>query len=354
MTDNYYHILGLENFASQQEVKKAYRQLAKKYHPDRNPDKPHFKEKFQRVAKAYQVLADADKKAAYDQILKEQQDRSSTTAQPAYAPRRRHYTSEKTTYSPTTLMYGRIFIIGFILVVILVPLWLFYYTSIKDYEKGVTEYAQGDTYEALELFNRAIVLFGGKSVEAGIKGAEISLYDLNSRKQAQYFLNRGLKYAKKQKDLARLYFLKAKTYQAQKKYQEALKSLQKANSLNYSPDSIQLMSGLLFAFNLHRYEEASDNFDYLIRQEVHPETAWFGKAWCLQNLGFNSKAIAGYSEVIKRNKKHAAAYYYRGINEILLHDSLAACKDFKKASLIGHDKASESFKYHCSNSNAGK
>jgi len=63
---DYYDVLGVARTASDQEIKSAYRKLALKYHPDRNPGNAAAEEKFKESAEAYAVLADADKRAAYD------------------------------------------------------------------------------------------------------------------------------------------------------------------------------------------------------------------------------------------------------------------------------------------------
>ena len=63
---DYYEVLGLSKSASQQEIKKAYRKLAIKYHPDKNPDNKEAEEKFKEAAEAYEILSDEDKRARYD------------------------------------------------------------------------------------------------------------------------------------------------------------------------------------------------------------------------------------------------------------------------------------------------
>ena len=65
---DYYEVLGLQKGASEAEIKKAYRKLAKQYHPDLNPDNPEAEEKFKEINEANQVLSDPEKRAKYDQF----------------------------------------------------------------------------------------------------------------------------------------------------------------------------------------------------------------------------------------------------------------------------------------------
>ena len=64
---DYYEVLGVSRNASGADLKKAFKKLAMKYHPDRNPDDPAANEKFKEAAEAYEILSDSEKKAAYDQ-----------------------------------------------------------------------------------------------------------------------------------------------------------------------------------------------------------------------------------------------------------------------------------------------
>ena len=65
---DYYEVLGVDKNATADDIKKAYRKLAVKYHPDKNPGDKEAEEKFKEAAEAYSVLSDADKKARYDQF----------------------------------------------------------------------------------------------------------------------------------------------------------------------------------------------------------------------------------------------------------------------------------------------
>ncbi len=66
MAEDYYQILGVQRNASQAEIQKAYRGLARKYHPDMNPDDKTAKKRFQKIQAAFDVLNDAQKREMYD------------------------------------------------------------------------------------------------------------------------------------------------------------------------------------------------------------------------------------------------------------------------------------------------
>lgn len=68
MSKDFYSVLGIDKSADEKEIKKAYRRLANKYHPDKNPDDPAAEEKFKEATMAYEVLSDAQKRSAYDRM----------------------------------------------------------------------------------------------------------------------------------------------------------------------------------------------------------------------------------------------------------------------------------------------
>src|SRR6266545_7773414 len=65
---DYYKILGVDRKASEEDIRKAYRDLAKKHHPDRNPNDKQAEERFKEINEAYQVLSDTTKRTHYDRL----------------------------------------------------------------------------------------------------------------------------------------------------------------------------------------------------------------------------------------------------------------------------------------------
>jgi len=65
---DFYEVLGINRDASEDDIRKAYRKLAMKWHPDRNPDNPKAEEHFKEAKEAYEILSEPQKRAAYDQF----------------------------------------------------------------------------------------------------------------------------------------------------------------------------------------------------------------------------------------------------------------------------------------------
>lgn len=84
---NPYEVLNLQPTASKDEIRKAYRTLARKYHPDANPNNKAAEEKFKQINDAYTILSDEVKKADYDRSQRQQSQATSSTKTTAAKPR---------------------------------------------------------------------------------------------------------------------------------------------------------------------------------------------------------------------------------------------------------------------------
>src|ERR1035437_6595737 len=66
--DDFYHVLGVNRKASAEDIRKAYKRLARKHHPDLNPGDKNAEERFKRISEAYEVLSDSKKRQVYDRV----------------------------------------------------------------------------------------------------------------------------------------------------------------------------------------------------------------------------------------------------------------------------------------------
>ncbi len=100
---NYYHVLGLTESASTEEIKVAFKKMAVKYHPDKHPGKPQMEEKFKEINQAYQVLSNEYEKARYDLKLQYRKFSVSSTSNPYTYPGRKKYRGP--VYTPPRVDY---------------------------------------------------------------------------------------------------------------------------------------------------------------------------------------------------------------------------------------------------------
>ncbi len=158
---NYYHILQVSNEADAREIKQAYRQLSKRYHPDRNGGGPEFEEKFKEINEAYQVLKDPVRRWQYKQDLQRRPASSQPgfnwstpdfTARQRDARRRRqeHYRRQQEFDRPATSSgadSSGLFWSGVLVLVFLLPFFLAAENTVAEEEQPRTvRYEQMDNH----------------------------------------------------------------------------------------------------------------------------------------------------------------------------------------------------------------
>lgn len=354
MFDNYYHILGLNSNAKDEEIKRAYRELAMKYHPDKHNGDPNFEEKFKRISYAHQILIDPIKRAKFDGILayRESKNRSSfisfsSPSSPNYSKPKYNYKREKVSYTEGVKLYGKLFILGFISFVILVPIGLFYYTSIIYYQDGLEYDKKGDYISASNCYRKAISFWSGRNVEATIRYAEIYLYKNVNYQQARQYLQPALNYTKNDSSLSILHYYMGVSLMGNELFDNALSHYNAAEKYGYRKDSLEWQKGKINGFRLSNYEEGISNFEYLIAKNVYLSDAYFGKAWCLQHSDKYRESILYFDSVLYLVPEMGLASYYKGISFFNLSDTLNACRSYFTAIQKGFPQAQSAFDNLC-------
>ncbi|TAF67955.1 MAG: tetratricopeptide repeat protein [Cytophagales bacterium] len=161
--DNYYQILGLSQQANREEIKNAYRMLALRYHPDRNPDNPTAEEIFKKINEAYQVLSNENKKYYYDLGLYRTVYYANT--QTEYAYYRQQATTPQDQPTPDELVWEktkkRFNAIGISLFIAFMLFgWFFHFlmnrfTAYYHYQRAVYFYEQGLVFESLVSLSKS-------------------------------------------------------------------------------------------------------------------------------------------------------------------------------------------------------
>ncbi len=244
---NYYQIFGVSPNAGPQEIKTAYKRLALKYHPDRNPNDPQAEESFKLINEIYQTLSDEYKRTAYDYLLlyQSQQITQTTHTQAPYqqTPYQYHatYTTSTTQQSkptpPPTVSLGvkvKILLITFLgLFVVAILGFALYKFSKTNNEQNMLKTAhqyikEEKSVQAINVLNRLIET-NNLQMEAILLRAKLWI-DLQNHWQALQDLERLQSNA--QYATAEVYFLKGKTLFFLYNFEQAIKSLEQAIRLD--------------------------------------------------------------------------------------------------------------------------
>jgi tetratricopeptide (TPR) repeat protein len=256
---NYYEILGLENFAGIAEVKKAFKQLALLYHPDRNPNNKEAEEQFKLINEAHRVLSNEDSKGGYDWLLTQGHNQQTIQEEAL----RRHQEVVRREQERRAM-----------------------------YEEILRRKAEKPAFH--------------------ISNVQATLF-------AVIFVAYALLFANTITEVyARVQYLVAKDLVAEKKYKEAFEHLQKATSADHDfLKSYELMAKVCLE-NLGYYNYAIEHYSHLIDKtdQQNPQLFyWRGLAQCHQRHEKLAKkdfdyVVSVYPDSLALKEKIADHYYY--------------------------------------------
>lgn len=356
MALNYYHILEVNYDASQDDVKLAYRRLAKKYHPDVNANDTEKAEMFKLVNEAYKVLSDTDKKAAYDlRLLLGIHEEYTTTESNNYfydnrsrTFRYRYYRKrEPVTYSKQTYLSVSLFLIFVASAIWLVPITLSWYSSSYNYDKGVEYYNNGQYFAALNSLDQAIMDFGSKNSEACLLASNILLNHFGQYSFAIEYANRGLTMAKTDSEKARLLYMKGLCLKASANYYTAIEQFEEVKAFWPEYDSVYYVIGNIQAFHLDDYSLALDSYNTLLDMNPAFTEAYYARAYANFRLGNNRQAAMDVDQYFLHNGKYEDAYLLKGKIELMSGNTAEACAYFTKAAHLGVKEADKLKARYC-------
>lgn len=358
MALNYYDILEVGYDASQDDVKLAYRRLAKMYHPDVNANDTEKAEMFKLISEAYQVLSDADKKAAYDlRLLLGVHEEYTSSENNNYFYDTRSRTFRYRYYrkrEPITYSYSRqtyiavsVFLALVASAIWLVPLSLSWYSSSYNYNQGVEYYKNGQYYAALNSLDRAIIDFGSKNSEACLLASDILVHHFGQYSFAIEYTNKGLAMAKTDHERARFMYMKGLCLKASANYYTAIEQFNQAKLLWPEYDSLYYAVGNIYAFHLDDYPLALENYNELLHINTNFNDAYFERGYVHFKQSNYTQAEQDVDQYLSSEGKNGKAYLLKGELALITDNRAQACFYFKKASLMDVREADKFKERYC-------
>lgn len=349
---DYYEILGIQSTATSGQIKVAYRRLALKYHPDRNPENILAEKKFIEIALAYEILSDPIKRNRYDNGLSNDINESfeedlRTRRRPPPPHYYATYKPEKVTYSRKVYAYATATVIAIVLLAVAFPIYLLQVSSTKYYNEAISYYFAGRYYSALQNVDLSLQDFSSTNAEACALASVILVHKLKKYDYGLNYINQGLDYDPGDSLESEFHYLKGICLDKTQKPKKALAEFGQVKSFSHTYDSSLLRSAIILAFKTADLDSAEDLLSQLIiRNKDHYEAIYF-KGLIYEKRDSHTKAYEIFSNLVDKPFNPAATYYHLARAEIKLNLPDSACAHLKIASTYNLIEAQQLMKLHC-------
>lgn len=345
-------MLGVAQTASAKEIKTAFRDLAKRYHPDKNPQDPKAEEKFKGITEAYITLSDPKKKTKYDMVLK-----YGTTSDVPYSTTRRtqyyrrkyqpYRRREKEVYSRKTYLLVTLAVFGILAIALIFSLAIEKFSSNIEFDEA-QQYVKDNEYgQAINSLERSLRPLNMRKYKSYLLLSEIMVYKLDRCDEAMKYIEAGIASTDLDSQKGALSYLQGKCLKQKEQFEAARQSFQNAIDQDASLDSAYYELGELNAYIFKDYQKGLYYFDQLLSINGNYIDAVFGKGYCHQQLGQHKAAIENYSTFITAYPNEGMAYYLKSISETASGDSTQACQDLIQAKALGIVGAQFLLDRHC-------
>lgn len=353
MAGTLYDILGISSSAGSDEIKTAYKQLAKKYHPDKNPGSSWHEEQFKKINQAYQVLSDPVKRKQYDdrlayEMFQRQNPQPSYSRQEYKKPPAQQYTQRKKPVQPNEGAYSTFLVIaGFFLGVAVLGYFLYTfmnrYAAEDAYEKAQVLEKQGRHKQAFMLYTDAIG-FDKEYAEAYEKRADARIHSILDYNGAEYDYTNAIVHAKNPS--GNLYLKRASCLIKLMKYNLALIDLDSAIRKDKTLDSAVFYKAEVNYF-IENYTNAIPVYSSFLLLHPGSSEVLLKRGFCYYKTEKYQQALQDFDTIIKTKPEEAETFYYRGFTHFALNDSTRGCTDLNYALVFGFPDAEAAQKKYC-------
>jgi curved DNA-binding protein CbpA len=366
---NFYQILGISNTASEEEIKIAYRNLAKKYHPDKNGSNAFYEEHFKKINTAYQTLSKKEKRNRYDLKLRYRASSSSSSSSSGQSSFKNRTSTPGYKNSPHKASKSnkarekmenerkrkekekkKIYVFTGLTLIFIIFCSIYFYNFMNDYSaklalnNGINKEANKEYFLAMDYYSSALEYNDGFT-EAYKKRGELRQRIFNDYKGAFNDYNKAIKTSEKK--IWGLYFLRAKCNIKLKKYEEAVADLREAATIKPAYDSLYFYMAEINNYKLDKYKEALKDYRQVLILNNEFSEAYFGKAICHQKLGEFKQAITDLDKVLALDPSSGRAYHFRGFSLLNIQDTIGACNDWNFGSKLGFSESGDAMIKYC-------
>ena len=354
MFEDYYKILGIDYHASPKAIQKAFHKLAKKLHPDKNPNNTSAAEKFKRITEAYVVLSDPQKKSQYDLKLRYgayasyiSNDRPRRYAARRRSPVSRYFYRKPATFSPQIKMWGSISVVAIILVVAITTVFLTRYNASFDFQKGLANYHNQRYSSAYFNLKESISPLSPYLAAAHLLMAEICFNQQRNFNLTRNHIEKAYQAMPSDSINARLLYLEGIVDYLQGDHETAYQLFQDATTFLPGFDSATYEMGELDLFVFARFDRALVHFQTLARNNPKNHEAYLASAYCHQKLDQHEKAITQIDAFLLLRTDVGMAHYIKAMSAQALNLREISCANYLEADRLGVPAAIDSLNSFC-------
>ncbi len=338
--ENYYQILQVAEDADKKQISSAFKRLALRYHPDRNPDDHKAEEQFKLINQAYQVLSNPESRRRYDQQMRygfDVDELSAATAGHSARQRRRrrpHYGPVASMVEPYRVKGLYIYIFGGFVLFAGLALYFFNlmeHAAARNFLQMAQTawYVQGDAAISLERLNMALQK-NNNLPEAHYLKALVLQEQPGQTDAAILHMDQAIAFA--EGDSARYFYERGKLLRMAENPVAALKDFEKLILMEPNHPQANFHLAELYLYHLKNYERAIDFFNHDLALAPGRVASVTGKGVALQQLQDYERAEKYLQLALKKKPLNGEALYWLGFNRLKYQkDTAAACNYWQQA-----------------------